>query len=43
MLVSIASNVLQYKSDLIKQDSYAINLKFDNFENKLHQTVNAVG
>ncbi len=43
MLVSIASNILQYKPNLSKREGYSINLESNNFKNELHQAVNAAG
>lgn len=42
MSVNITSNILQCKLDLSKWEGYIVNFKSNNFENKLHQTVNAV-
>lgn len=39
--VGIASNVLQYEPNLSIWEGYAINLVSNNFENELHQAVNA--
>lgn len=42
VLVGIANNILQCKSDLSKQKRYAINLESNNFKNKLYLTVNII-
>lgn len=44
MPIGIARNVLhEYKPDLSKREGYIVNCKSDNFKNKLHYTVNAIG
>lgn len=43
MLIDISNNILKYKSNLIKQKNYTINLGSNNFENKLHHIINAAG
>lgn len=41
--IGMAGNVLQYKPDFSKREYYAVNLESNNFDNRLHQAVDATG